>query len=558
MYSLETPHVKWMLPGATNANYEIFGGTFLNDGPQPCTTLGGAARISNRMLIPNSFVHFDSQDGDIDGFMGYMLTRTPIGKRSEEDEANYWTIIIDANNFSGPVMFMTAWFWDQRINWHPKSVSWSDPRALIAYIAQGFEGSIGTMVLTQPDGQKWIKTNQVQFPRDKGSETTTLFTGHSQFHTDWATDAMEPMLSGKGSQESQTVAHVLQSYQTKRLKPECKLPEESPSWSLETDETEDEPETEIIGFGVGDKVPTEEEFLEASNDASCHNRLSLDIDKLSCDDSWCRTTKYIKQQMNQGKTYSPVTTKEVPQSIRKALNLLKFKPTRQNDGRYLGPPDETEKVCFDTPGPADPRLYCTRTQSGTWIGFKWYRFVDQPELNQVFASIENKSERDAARCFMQARIERLHEAQNSDSGESIPRWFDAPQGAEELPKEKVNIDPALLLSPPLGLEKGFVPIPIYERNREMPQNCEVFVGNATNEPKPLRKDYYDGHAWEWGDYQQEVCPANPESGGEYSYPGKIFGYHPSSDQSARTGYLVPTRSEVKLDAAIMCGLFSDP
>jgi len=546
-----------MLPGATNANYEIFGGTFLNDRPQPCTTLGGAARISNRMLIPNSFVHFDSQDGDIDGFMGYMLTRTPIGKRSEEDEANYWTIIIDANNFSGPVMYMTAWFWDQRINWHPKSVSWSDPRALIAYIAQGFEGSIGTMVLTQPDGQKWIKTNEVQFPRDNGSETTTLFTGHSQFHTDWASKAMEPMLSGTGSSNKQTVAHVLETYQKKRLKPDCLSPEEYSRWSLETDETEDEPETEIIGFGIGDELPAEGDYLDTSNEASCHTRLSLDTDKLSCDDSWCRTTKYIYQK-KQGKDYSPLTTKEVPKDTRRALDLLDFEPTRQNDGRYLGPPDKTEKVCFNKPGPADSRLYCTRTQSGTWIGFKWYRFVDQPELNQVFASIKKKSERDEARCFMQARIERLHDAQNADSGGSIPRWFDAPQGAEELPKEKVSIDPALLLTPPVGMEKGFVPIPVFERNREMPDNCDVFVGDVTSEPNPLPKDYYEDYAWEYGGYEVEICPANPESGGEYSYPGTIFGYHPSSDQSARTGYLVPTRDEVKLDKAITCGLPSDP
>ncbi|MEC8050470.1 MAG: hypothetical protein VX210_06725, partial [Myxococcota bacterium] len=90
MYTLETPHVKWMAPGATNANYEIFGGTFLNDRPQPCTVLGGAVRIANNLLMPNDFVGFDGED--VDGFMGYMLSRTPVGKRSATDNANYWTI----------------------------------------------------------------------------------------------------------------------------------------------------------------------------------------------------------------------------------------------------------------------------------------------------------------------------------------------------------------------------------------------------------------------------------------------------------------------------------
>ena len=50
-----------------------------------------------------------------------MLSKTPIGKRSEDDKANYWTIVIDSQNFAGPVLYMSAWFWDSRINWNPKS-----------------------------------------------------------------------------------------------------------------------------------------------------------------------------------------------------------------------------------------------------------------------------------------------------------------------------------------------------------------------------------------------------------------------------------------------------
>jgi len=557
MYTLETPHVKWMLPGATNANYEIFGGTFLNDRPQTCSTLGGAVRISNSILIPNSFVHFDQESDSIDGFMGYMLTRTPIGKRSTEDNANYWTIIIDALNFSGPVMYMSAWFWDSRINWNPKSVSWSDHRALITYIAQGFEGSIGSHVLTIPNGGgKWLKTNQIVFPKDNGSNTTTLFTGHSQFNNDWAAVAMEPMLSGTGSAESQKPSHIMQSYLMDRVKPECNIPGEHSAWSLETDETDDDPETDIGGFGVGDTVPNDAPFLEESDAASCHARLTLNTEKLQCGSTFCKTRKYIRQ-VKKGSEFTPLKKNKVPKHIKKALNSIKFKPTKLNDGRYLGPPAQTEKACFDTPGPSpsDSRLYCTRTQSGTWLGFKWYRFIDQPELNQVFASME-KSERDSARCFMQARIERLHEAQSS--GQGIPRWFDAPQGASDLPKAKVGIDPALILTPPTGLEKGFVPIPLYERNREMPANCEVFLGSVTKEPNPLPKGYYDGYANDSGGYEEEVCPANPESGGTYTYPGKIFSYHPTTDQSTRKGYSVPVRSEVKFDDPVICDLTSDP
>ena len=67
-----------------------------------------------------------------------------------------------------------------------------------------------------------------------------------------------------------------------------------------------------------------------------------------------------------------------------------------------------------------------------------YRFVDQPELNQVFASLPTDAERTAAKEYMQARIERLHAFQQQDGAE--PRWFDAPGGSDSLPKAKVEID----------------------------------------------------------------------------------------------------------------------
>lgn len=342
------------------------------------------------------------------------------------------------------------------------------------------------------------------------------------------------------------------------MKPDCNVPGDYSAWVLETEETEDDPETSIAGFGVGDAVPEVALFLKDAEAASCHTRLELTTKKMECTNTFCETGRYIRQTKN-GARYSPQKKNKVLKHVRKALELLQSEPTRRNDGRYLGPPAESERKCFETPGAStvDPRLYCMRTQSGTWLGFRWYRFVDQPELNQVFASIEDPAARDAARCFMQARIERLHAAQNGEG--DVPRWFDAPQGADALPKKKVRIDPALLVAPPEGLEAGFVPVPVFERNREAPPGCEVFVGDVAEEPDPLLEGYYEGYANEGREHEVEVCPANPESKGKkYTYPGTIFSYSLALEQSTRTGHKVPLRSELELDDAVTCGLVSDP
>lgn len=563
MYTLETPHVKWMLPGATNANYEIFGGTFLNDRQQSCITLGGAVRVANTFVVPNDFVSFD--DEDVNGFMGYMLSRTPIGKRSPTDDANSWTILIDAANFSGPVMYMSSWFWDSRVNWHPQSVSWSDPRALLGYVAQGFEGRIGGIQVVDADGITWRRTNRWAFPKDvvdgAMTDTSTLFTGHSQYNTDWAVEAMEPMLSGTGDADTQTPAAIRAKAMSEREAPGggCHLPDpEHANLRLEM-ETE---EGEVIWQGFGVAGPADTPAAQSATEAAhCHTRLDLDTSKLDCTttEGWCEGHRYVKLNAD-GTSPTAVASAEVPESIKAALDLRAFEPTRKNDGSFLGPPAETEEACFDSPGPApaDPRLYCTRTKSGNWLGFRWYRFVDQPELNQVFASLP-EDERDLAKCFMQARIERLHTAQQS--GTDLPRWFDAPQGGEALPGPKVSIDPALLVTPPAGLEVGFVPIPVYERKRTKPEDCEVTVGSHQDEPDPLLADYYEGFDTHGGGYEIEWCPANPESGDDFSYPGTVFGYAPGGDQTARVPYTVPTRDQVGTslsDTPVMCGLASDP
>ena len=98
---------------AVNHWYRSVSATFIATEPNMCTKLGGAVRVSNNIVIPNDQIQFDfSETGSVDGFLGYMLTRTPIGKRSDEDDANYWTIFLDAENFSGPAYYISAWFWD--------------------------------------------------------------------------------------------------------------------------------------------------------------------------------------------------------------------------------------------------------------------------------------------------------------------------------------------------------------------------------------------------------------------------------------------------------------
>ncbi|MEM9704382.1 MAG: hypothetical protein AAF907_18215, partial [Planctomycetota bacterium] len=96
------------------------------------------------------------------------------------------------------------------------------------------------------------------------------------------------------------------------------------------------------------------------------------------------------------------------------------------------------------PGPAsEPRTI--DLVDGSTVTFAWYRFVDQPSLQQYRAKWgEEKRER------LQALVEQIHR------NWPIDRDYLAPPEKGEL----VSFDPALLVTPPAGMEAGYVPIVI--------------------------------------------------------------------------------------------------
>jgi hypothetical protein len=75
------------------------------------------------------------------------------------------------------------------------------------------------------------------------------------------------------------------------------------------------------------------------------------------------------------------------------------------------------------------------------VTYYWYRFADQPAL--LNADLTNQEREN-----LQARAEKIHRNWTKD------RNYLAPPAIGEL----AEIDPALIVTPPKGLEVGYVPI----------------------------------------------------------------------------------------------------
>mmetsp|Transcript_12794 Transcript_12794/g.15661 ORF Transcript_12794/g.15661 Transcript_12794/m.15661 type:complete len:572 (+) Transcript_12794:169-1884(+) len=415
-YTIEKSQVTWQIPGATSANYEIFGGTMLGDRAQPCINLGAAVRVSNQLLVPNDFISFEGGP-NVDGFLGYMLQATPIGKRADTDTANYYTIIADAANFKGPVLYISTWFWDSRINWHPQSKNFAHPDASLGYVARGFEGRVGSMVSNSKDsnGKKYAYSTQWGMPLDKDNIHSTLYTGHAQYSDGWIDSLLNDVMDGV-TDVSTNPPDISGAASGARTVVSCNSVNNIEEKGVRLEYEGENVESFVISdFGVT-------AVDAAGNDNTnlgCPVKYKLDKSKMDCEteENICLASKYFTFN---GELKLP---SEVPDNVKQLLESDKRFPTHRVDNRSNhGPPKGPERECFEDPGPSSP-MYCVRTGTESWIGFKWYRFVDQPELTNVFKSLP-EDERNAAKSYMQARIENLHKL-----GKDTP-WFEPPGGDE--------------------------------------------------------------------------------------------------------------------------------
>jgi hypothetical protein len=134
----------------------------------------------------------------------------------------------------------------------------------------------------------------------------------------------------------------------------------------------------------------------------------------------------------------PVRAQDVPAET----GLAEVSFSRPKGAPPLGPyvtPEDAES-CWKKPGPvAGP--FKAYPGDGSVVTYYWYRFADQPAL--LNADLTDKE-----RERMQARVEKLHRNWKKD------RDYLAPPKIGKL----ADIDPALIVSPPAGLEAGYVPI----------------------------------------------------------------------------------------------------
>ena len=133
----------------------------------------------------------------------------------------------------------------------------------------------------------------------------------------------------------------------------------------------------------------------------------------------------------------PVKKEDVPAEL--GLEQIRFgRPSGRSFDPYVTP--EEPDSCWKKPGPvAGP--FKAYPGDGSVVTYYWYKFCDQPALL-------NADMTDKERLEMQALVEKLHRNWTKD------RDYLPPPAVGRL----AELDPALIVTPPKGLEAGYVPI----------------------------------------------------------------------------------------------------
>lgn len=159
-----------------------------------------------------------------------------------------------------------------------------------------------------------------------------------------------------------------------------------------------------------------------------------------------RLPEYFRLERTDGEVprWVAVDAADVPTDT--GLHAVRFEtPQEKGEGPYVTP--DAPASSFRKPGPvAGP--FETTLGDGSVVTYAWYRFADQPAMLNAGLTQAQREE-------AQRRIELIHRAWTKD------REYLAPPTTGSL----ASLDPALVVTPPSGLEVGYVPIALRQGRR---------------------------------------------------------------------------------------------
>ena len=439
-YATETP--KFIMGGVAPEFVEWANGPGAGKGRDWSKPNGkyGIAQLSPWVIWPPDGLNL--KQGTRGEWFGYGYLPLPLAKAKDKTEGKdvptgdqCWTLFLNSGNFKGPVTFFLPYFWSKQAARDPRFVGHlldsrpSNPNRALQMETQ----HIPSVQATDSNGVTYARIAPTQFPSDAKGESA-LVHRITSYNKQALWDSVQKWFEGgpvaSGSIDS--AAAVVHQFPGRG----------GATWKIYPDGTEREAKTMVAWTSFATPF--------APDQTTFGYRWSSDWVKR--DDSVSRRDLVVLPEYyrlgkddKQRPIWKPVRADEVPSET--GLSDVSFERRRNASPKTYETPEDVSS-CWKTPGPkAGPfKVY---PGDGSAITYYWYRFADQPALLNADMS-------DSEREQMQQRVELLHRAWTKE------RDYLAPPASGAL----ADLDPAMIVSPPPGLEIGYVPIVTRQEPRQ--------------------------------------------------------------------------------------------
>lgn len=384
------------------------------------------AQLSPWLLWPPDGLNLkQGTSGELFGY-GYLPLPLTPAKTTNGTEVSTgdqsWTLFLNTGNFKGPVAFFVPYFWSKPTVGKPELQGMfldtrpSEPNKAIQMETQ----HVPALVSTDAKGNTYARVAPSQFPANAG-ETAPLIHQVTAYNRAALWDGVRSWFDG-GQEVSGRIEPSVAAVHTfdgkggatwRIYPPNGERDERVPlAWNSFAAPTALD-ETTYGYKWTGGEVADDGQFVTLPE--------------------YYQLSKDEKDQPQ----WVTVGAKDVPAET----GLAKAELPRGRAARpqpYVTPDDASSS--WKKPGPA-AGPFEAKLGDGSTVTFYWYRFADQPALL-------NANLTDAEREVLQERVELLHKNWTKD------REYLPPPTVGKL----ADLDPAVLVTPPEGLEIGYVPI----------------------------------------------------------------------------------------------------
>ncbi len=399
----------------------------------------GVAQLSPWVLWPPDGLNL--KQGTCGELVGYGYLTLPLttpksttaGKNIPTGD-NSWTLFLNTRNFKGPVAFFTPYFWSRPAVVEPRlSGLFLDGRPAKPNKALQMETQyVPSFQSVDAKGETYARIAPTSFPRNADGDSAVVHR-LTAYNKSALWDSVKAWFDG-GDAAGGAIDPKGAAVQTFKA-------EGGSTWKISGPNAADEKKVSIAWKSFARPAALDSNTYGYRWDYQ--NATKTD----SKDGPLVTLPEYF--HLVKGKDEKAEWVVAQPGDVPAETGLTKVEFHRPREDRpdpYVTPDDP--KSCWKKPGPA-AGPFQAHLGDGSVVTYYWYRFADQPAL--LNADLTDK-ERES----LQVRVEKLHRKWKKDQDYLPPPTIG----------KLADIDPALLVTPPQGLEVGYVPIATRQAAKE--------------------------------------------------------------------------------------------